>query len=348
MRRVFATELESAQDKIEKVEKVRRAPAFQSIWAPAEYDELRRVRDENPFVFYPVLLLDSDRQLDSLAGLIHPPRHGVQLRLSGYLHHLRRFLILQLTAGHEAAGRLVIRAVREFAKTASQEELLEFLDLIWRGRWIVGSFEWGRLRLDVLAGDADGLAALIADHDRLETAAVAIVQTERKLKDSAASIEEWLHEIFCLLPTVHAMLFALHKANKARYSDELEKFDRVLDEFQADIMTTLGIAFEEGKILDYYIIKPLLEEPNVDAALKQIRGLYRGRTIIPRVWYQFVERTAKAGGRGPSSPVVCSSELLNVVSCGLAQPDPCAAFGRAICMRTDPWMELLHVRWSAE
>jgi|tagenome__1003787_1003787.scaffolds.fasta_scaffold20922703_5 hypothetical protein len=322
------------------LEKVRRAPAYQPIWAPAEDDELRRVREEDPFVSYPVLLLDSDRQLDSLAGLIYPPRHGVQLRLSGYLRHLRRFLILQLTAGHEAAARRVMRAVREFAKTASRKELLEFVDLIWRGRWIVGSFEWGRLRLSVLAGGADGLAALLADYDRLETEAVTVMQTERQLKDSAASMEEWLHEIFCLLPAVHATLFALGKANEARYSDELEKFDRVLDEFQADIHTTLLIAFEERRILETYIIKPLHESPDVDAALKQIRGLYRGRTIIPRAWHQFVERTAKGGGGGPPSPAARASELLNVISLGLSQPDPCAAFGRATCMDRDSWVLL--------
>jgi hypothetical protein len=326
------------------INKVYRAPAYRAIWTPFENEQLRRVREEDPFVPYPVLLLDSDRQLNSLAGLVYPPRHGGHLRLSEYLRHLRRFLILQLTAGQESAARLVMRALREFARTASQAELVELIDMIWRGRWIVGSFEWGELRLTALAGgDEDGVAALLSDHSRLETQAVAVMQMERKLKDSVATIEEWLHEIYCLQPIAKSVLIALRRANHSQHSDELEKFDRVLDEFQADIGTTLHLAIEERQLLEVYIIRTILEGPDMDAALKQIRGLYRGRTIIPRVWYEFVERAAKGDSGEPQSPAARPSraELLDVIRVGCCQPDLCAAFGRAICQDTDPWMVLL-------
>lgn len=323
---------------------IARAQRYRDIWAPPIEEEMAEVKEQDPIVQYPVLLLDSDRQLDTIQGLIYGPNYGRPVRLSTYLSHLRRFLILQLTGGHEAAVRLAMRGIREFATAASQEELLNLIDLIWRGRWFVGSFEWGLLRLNALAGgSAEDLSVLLDDHEKLQTHAFAIIQRERQIKSSATSIDEWLHEIYSLLPTIHSILFALRKAIEIKHSDELEKLDRVLDEFQADIGTTLGIAVQKNSLLENYIVRPIERHETLDYALKEIRGVSRGRTIIPQSWYQAVERLVRHHRSVQTGDDLhaLKATLLAEIASQLDQPDASSAFGRSLCIDQDPWMVLL-------
>src|SRR5439155_24140437 len=97
--------------------------------------------------------------------------------------------------------------------------------------------------------------------------------------------------------------------NEHLRSDELEKYDRVLDEFMADIGTTIQIACgaTNGTLADSYAIAPLFECTSIEDAIARIRAIYRGRSIIPRVWYELarkalervnpseIQRIAKAG-----------------------------------------------------
>ncbi|NKL04186.1 MULTISPECIES: hypothetical protein [Rhizobium] len=316
----------------------RSSERFRRLQLRDDGEELRRVEADNPLVPYPVLLLDSDRQLDSLSGLIYPPHRGAYLRLSDYLKHLRRFLILQMTAGDEATTRLIQRAIADYSGVASQDELVELVDQLWRGRWIVGGHEWAFFRLWVLAGgDEEALAAYQADQDGLQAAAMEIIQEERKLKNDAACMEEWLHGIYSLLPKVLSILTALRRSNEARPSDEVEKFDRVLDEFQADIGTTLHFGFDEDELFDIYIRSPLIDHEDVDAGIKHIRGIYRGRTIVPRVWSDALVET-RGEQRSRAQPAASGGQLADEVRAKLQMPDGLAGFGRALCVYRDPWM----------
>jgi hypothetical protein len=176
----------------------------------------------------------------------------------------------------------------------------------------------------------------------MEAEALRIISLERKLKETASTVEEWLHEAYCLLPDVMTWLTVLRRANESHKSDELEKYDRVLDEFQADIGTTLQFHREwssgRSGLVDPYFLSPLRKEASVQDGLKAIRGIYRGRSIIPRVWYARAEAiTADAAARlGP-----CSCEaLVDYISANDAVweidvSDTAASFGRAATLHTD-------------
>lgn len=269
--------------------------AFRSLWDFDQPDELRAVRAENPPVQYPVIYLELEMASGIVpAPFVYPPSHGQALRLSEYLNILKRFLILEFTTRSNAHVPLIQRAIRTLAADLSKDELLGFVDNLWRGRWIVGAMDWAYLRRSVMTGGTEeALREVESNAQRLEKEALRLIETERQLKDTARSMEEWLHEAYCLLPDIFSWLICIHHANKHLKSDELEKYSRVLDEFMADIMTTLQIPCNSARggrsLAEEYAIKPLVEKRSIDEAIAKIRGIYRGRSIIPRVWYKLAE-----------------------------------------------------------
>ena len=265
--------------------------SYRNTWGDSEPDELRFTRNENPVVEYPVIYLGSDvLAAHSSAPFLYPPQYGEALHLSEYLPPLRRFLTFQLITG-DADVPLLWRTVTNVAEQMSTDEVLHFVDELWRGRWIVSADKCADLRRFVIAGGtAEALESLGGNVEVLETEALRLIKQERRLKDTAQSTEEWLHEAYCFLPDVKTWFWPIRKASRDLKSDELEKYDRVLDEFKADILTTLSLTCgsfaPEESLADVYALKPLAESRTVDEAIDTIRGVYRGRTIIPRVWYE--------------------------------------------------------------
>src|SRR5262249_20951272 len=150
---------------------------------------------------------------------------------------------------------------------------------LWRGRWIIGAYDCAFIRRTVITGGLEvEVRELQSNAQRLETEALRLVQTERQLKDTARSMEEWLHEAYCLLPDIHTWSFFISHAKESLQSDELEKFHRILDEFQADIKTTLmipcGTVRGSESLADAYAIRPLMENQSIDEAIVAIRGIY--------------------------------------------------------------------------
>ncbi|QBE66305.1 hypothetical protein [Pseudoduganella lutea] len=333
-----------------KLKPIIRAEKHKQIWAPPFDEQIAQIRELDPIVHYPVLFLDSDRRLDSIHGLVYGPSYGESVPLSRYLSHLRRFLILQLTGGHETALNLAMRGIRDYAKNVSRDELLTLLDLIWNGRWFVGSFEWGLVRLSALTDSVpENLSALLLDHAKLQAQAIDIIQHERQIKASAETIEEWLAGIYDFLPRVHSTLYLLRKALEVQHSDELEKLDRMLDEFQADIGTTLLLATEKDAIVNEYVIEPIEKHESLDGALKEIRGISRGRTIIPHRWYKDAEQLIRShrSTRNADDLSSLNAAVIAAVRRQFSQPEAAAAVGRAVCMDQDPWMAFAQF-WSGK
>jgi len=149
----------------------------------------------------------------------------------------------------------------------------------------------GFLIRDLIAeGSDEGLEALFANRSRVIDAATQIIFREREAKETASSTDEWLFEAYCLLPEILAWLWVLREMRNRAEDDELSKYDRVLDEFQADISTTITIPILHrngswaglGKT---YALDVLDRADSIDAARHEIRGIFKGRSIVPRVWY---------------------------------------------------------------
>lgn len=329
------------------IEELEEYQAYGALFEYLEPYELLAVRLEDPFVEYPVIYLGIDLfEGRAPAPFLYPPSHGQALRLSEYLAALRTFLMLQFISeseSQEAHIPLIMNAVLTLARDVSKDELLRFADQLWRGRWIVGARSWSDLRRVIIAGGSEeGIRELENNVERLEAEALRLIQMERKLKDDAQSLEEWLHEAYCLLPDIHTWGVSIGRANRRYQSDELEKFDRVLDEFQADIWTTIRMVALDKRHLAYlYAYSPLVEKQSFDEAVKNIRGIYRGRSIIPRVWY---ETAKKAIERLKSTNVDLSQvsrldkpqsalSLFSPVDCAaLSDIDLMQSFGRIMTM----------------
>lgn len=280
---------------------IQKSEEYQEYGALSEYIhepyELLAIRKEDPFVEYPVIYLSIDvSEGRAPAPFLYPRLYGQALRLSEYLAALKTFLILQFRSdldSQEAYIPYIMNAVCTLERYhVSKDELLRFVDQLWRGRWIVGSHSWSKLRRLIIDGSSDEeIRELENDVERLEAEALRLIQMERNVKDNAQSLEEWLHEAYCLLPDIDTWLTYIRRANKRHQSDELEKFDRVLDEFQADIRTTsLFVAGDRNHLANLYAYSPLVQKQSYDEAVKKIRGIYRGRSIIPRVWYETAKK----------------------------------------------------------
>jgi hypothetical protein len=262
---------------------------------------LSKLQELNPLVELPALLLDP-RLGES--HFVMPPVIGNPLNLIDYLKAQRQFLLFQMTANKETVERYVMQVVKMVAQQTDLQTVLGFVDRLWRLRWVVGGYNWSRLRVAVLTdGDSEEYAKICADVDRQIAEATRIVGLERRFKQQAQSTDEWLHEAYCLLPDIYTWLAIIHHANEKHHSDELEKFDRILDEFQADINTTLLIAaggFGEDGLVQSYLLKALDKCETVDEAITEIRGIYRGRSILPKVWFEgardVLRQAALAGG----------------------------------------------------
>jgi hypothetical protein len=160
------------------------------------------------------------------------------------------------------------------------------------------------MRRSVITGGTDeGIRRIENDADRLEAEAVRLLQVEQHVKEAAQSTEEWLHEAYCLMPDIYTWGLTIAWANERLKSDELAKYTQMLDEFQADIGTTLTIpctSLRGGENLaETYALRPLVESATIDEAIGKIRAIYRGRSIIPRVWYEkassILDRLRSAG-----------------------------------------------------
>jgi hypothetical protein len=266
-------------------------PKFRSIWNAPLRGELAAIIAADPVVPYPVIYLPTEVEMGiAPQAFVYPPVTGQPVTLSNYLRAMRHFLDIQLSGGRSHI-HLVWNAVKAMAPGSSEKELLIFMDQLWRGRWIIDDFLWADMRMSLMGGGtADGGLEILRDVERLEGEALRLIQTQRALKDSCKSLDEWMHELYCLLPDICTWLFFIRDANKTLKSDELEKYDRVLDEFHADIATTLDlpcIALEEQKnFAEYYAIAPLAEQQSAAGAITKIRGIYKGRTIIPKIWFE--------------------------------------------------------------
>lgn len=265
---------------------------FKEIMALPEPAELMALRKQDPLVEYPVLYLGTDVFAKFTARpFLYPPQFGEHIHLSEYLGVLRRFLILQFTTRTDRHVDIIGYALRSVAEKLSPAQLLEFVDSLWRGRWIIDVYEWAKLRRTVIAmGLKGGDKELEGNLGRLEQEALRIIQLERDLKESVDSMNEWLHAIYCLAPQVCTWALTVQWANEKLHSDELDKYGRALEECLVDIGDTLDQAFwpsgSSQTFADHYALEPLRKSESVEEALRNIRRVYRGRTVIPRIWYE--------------------------------------------------------------
>jgi len=269
-----------------------------------EPPELRALTDEDPLVEYPVLYLSPSEPTFPAKDIVAPPHCGQQLRLSEYLAALREFLLPQFTADHDRHIATIqnVLDTLELDAGLSDVELLRVADNMWRGRWIVGAETWAKVRMFVFEGQVGGRFRLRKNSERLQEEALRLIGEERRLKDASRSLNEWLHAIYCLLPEVWMWGQTIAWANDRLQSDELGKYVRILDEYQADIATTLQVAFwpseQSTTFADHYAIQEVERSESVEKAIANIRQIYRGRTIIPRVWYESAKRALSQSREG--------------------------------------------------
>jgi hypothetical protein len=216
----------------------------------------------------------------------------------------------------------------------------------------------------ITGGTDDGIRRLEEDVERLEAEALRLIQAVQQLKDSAESMDEWLHESYSLLPDILTWGLIIAWANKRHLSDELDKYHRVLDEFQADIGTTFTIPCcaprGNDNLADAYAISPLLESETIDEAISKIRGIYRGRSIIPRVWYEraktSLERLKETRWQRPEQIILQRADdgapLSPTDYAALNEVDLSQAFGRAMTANSKennwPFLGMLFDYWDSD
>jgi hypothetical protein len=338
-----------------------------SLRPTSEPTELKKVRAENPLVEYPVIFLNSESTgMSSLFKKLlrrppspvfsFPPKYGAPLPLAEYLAELKAFLVLQLYENENIHVSFIMRAIAALSSQATQEELLIFVDQLWRGRWIIGDLEWSIVRRFVIAGVNEEAEHQIQDDiGRLTEESLRLIQTERKLKETCASIDDWLHETYCLIPDIATWYFWISLAKTRCDNGELEKYARVLDEFQADIHTTSYCANEPDSLCGLYAVTPLLESGSCEEAVRRIRGIFKGRSIITKAWFETAAAMIEKLGPNAIQSLDLDAERLDPDTWArkyipeearrnLAEVDLVACFGRQFTAkgRSRHWEPLLH------
>jgi hypothetical protein len=202
-------------------EKILGDEAFRGFWEPETSSELADIMRSDPVVEYPAVILDVSH---GRGPFVFPPKIGKGLRLSEYTRALRHFLIFQITAEERLVRGHILDIVRTAGRKLGEQELLRFVDQLWRGRWIMDSFSWGEMRTAVITGGGKAeIEQLYRDTERLASEAARVVATERRLKGDARSMDEWLFEAYCLLPEIATWFANTRRANDVVYNDEIEK-----------------------------------------------------------------------------------------------------------------------------
>jgi hypothetical protein len=309
------------------------------------------LRAADPVVPYPMVFLGSYFQMGrSKSPFIFPPLYGEPLRLNQYLECVNLFVTLQFSGSGRGHVPLLSYAINRIVDEHSWSEALTFVDGLWRGRSGISASQWGMLRRTLLSEGSESVQKkLESDEAHLTAEAIRLVQLERSLKPSAKTLDGWLHGLYCMLPDLYTWFFPIRKLAREKKSDELGKFDRVIDEFLADIGTSIAIPSMAidggGGFSDEYLLKPLLKHKgNMAAAVEEIRGISRGRTIVPQFWYEYAKAlVAKWPAAMVAEKVSASSAydtkhlrgLLSVEDCRILDgADPCCAFGRSVA---DHW-----------
>lgn len=273
------------------IERAQEDPRFVELWT---HSPDRDAQQRDILVDHPVIYLGSERFFGTTdRGFEYPGVSGQSLPLSEYMSKLRLFLIYRLTRPPEGSLQLLMAAVRDVAECHGWPAAMDFVVKLWRGRWLCDCVEIGFLIKAILTeGTEAGIDRLVGDRTMVIERVNQIIAREREAKERARSTEEWLFEAYCLLPEIFAWFGILSDMRERKEDDELSKYSRVLDEFLADISTTLAIplmqrAGGEG-LAEIYALKPVDAASSVSDARRAIRGTYRGRSIIPKVWYEQV------------------------------------------------------------
>lgn len=266
-------------------------PAFNELWDTIPLLLRNQNSDNLEPVQYPVVYMGMERVFGTKKRAYEFPEFDNEaLSFDDYLEKLRLFLIYRLTRPPEGAQDLLISAVWEVLHNHGTEAAIAFVQQLWRGRWLVDFHYVAEvLEFAIVGGIEEELSKFRSDRDRIASMALDIIMRERLAKEEAKSFDDWIFEAYSLLPEIFLCLRMIRQLG-GEAGDELRKFDRVMDEFIADIMTTIFIMPDQrrtqGRGLADYLARAIEESQSFQDAKKRVRGVYRGRSIVPRIWYE--------------------------------------------------------------
>lgn len=266
-------------------------PAFAEMWNSSSALPGTQCSDGLEPVQYPVVYMGMERAFGTKKRAYEfPDIDGEALTFDEYLEKLRLFLIYRLTCPPEGAHDLLISAVWEVLHNHGNEAATAFVKKLWRGRWLVDFHYISEiLEFAIVGGIEEELSKFRSDRDRIQAMALDLILRERLAKEEARSFDDWIFEAYSMLPEIFLCLRMIDQLGDEA-GDELGKFDRILDEFIADIMTTISILpnqrREQNGGLANYLVTAIEKSETFQDAKKRVRGIYRGRSIVPRVWYE--------------------------------------------------------------
>lgn len=257
-------------------------------------EELNKIDTINPNVDIqlPVILFDTFRSQEGIEDFyIDPEKNQSSLPTWRYFEYWVPFVRLLMEMGPKSGEPYWQRATLSYSEKHGYERALSFVRSLWRNRWInsyrncselIGFCKLGMARE---SGREEDLNFWLDQAFDLRTSIT-------NARDSACNLTEWLEALFILVPEVAATRDLLPS------NEESNKYRRFFEEARADMLTTRAmISFflqrnESHPMSRQYL--PLsyrsLKNPDLlDEALQDIRKTlmhnYRGRTILPKYWY---------------------------------------------------------------
>jgi hypothetical protein len=326
---------------------------------------------------------DDVRSGVAAAPFLFPPKYGEPLRLDQYIRAVRRFLFFQLSGTQADYVRLLDYAFQHILSDGSYSDALTFVDGLWRGRSILDAYQWGTLRrqfstnnikIAELEADhgrlVDEAAQLVQKERELKRQARSLEEWLHELYCFAPEVWTWfaplrrasratgsdeldkmdrvLDEILADVSTsIAAPAYGTTEANPQPFhiSHMLGKKRAEVDRSTRVPLPTQGTTEATWTIFSSsYLLRPLVREHgDTDRTIDHLRGILRGRTIIPQVWFDYASATLKrlkpedvmayvedAERYGPMTPCHLLTPADEIA---LDTADPACSFGRSFSYR---------------
>ena len=251
----------------------------------------KEIFNAKPDVDYPVILTETFRQkMRTNLMFIDPQKAKKPLKVGEWLYFWLPFHYLNLEKNNEQASLLIGRALREASNYYDKQELQQFIDRLWKHRWIFDAFKCAQWRLMVLAENEKELGSIISEGKEAKRAFDELESRLTYIKDNVQTLDEWIDELYILSPLVKYNLI-IHREMKSD-KDDVKQRERFVDEISADIYAIFNATMVFGIFLGNEKVWTSLYLPKDKVSPEQVRTLkremsykYRARVIYPKFWF---------------------------------------------------------------
>jgi hypothetical protein len=247
----------------------------------------------NPDVNFPVVFTEAIRKEQGIDSFfIYPEKEGKLLKLQDWINYWIPFQFLNFfDKDDKILSNHISRALAFASRTYNERDCQSLIDQLWKHRFIYNAYKCAEWRLIALAHSEEEFQDIILNGNEAERAFAEVETQLNKIKEEVQSLDEWVENLYLLIPLVKYTLRLHYSLNSA--SEEIKKRTRFIDEVSADIhaiffakmLTGISMGMENPWSATH-IHKNKVSSEQLPGVKRNLSYHYRARVFFPKFWFE--------------------------------------------------------------